>query len=109
MFVAKFTQTNGAPFKTDKNGNLPFIGEVLAGTAKGTLINGTMFSRNGLEPNALYACENTVDPEYPDNVQVQVIAKVSPLEYLELRTKLGAGKVTVKAEEVAQEAELPIA
>lgn len=90
MFVAKFTQTTGAPFTADKNSNMPFIGEVMSGEATGTLINGTMFQRNGLEAGVLYACENTVDPAYPTNVRVEVIGKVSIKEYLELRTLLGA-------------------
>lgn len=103
MFVAKFQQTSGAPFTADKNGNLPYIGTVLAGTAKGTLINGTMFVRDGLQPNKLYACENTVDPAYPDNQQVEIISEVSVLEYPQLRTQLGAAVVTVKAEVAEKE------
>ena len=95
MFVAKFSVTTGSPFTADKNGNFPFIGEVLAGQAKGTLINGTMFQRNGLQPNKLYACENVVDPAYPTNQQVQIISELSVVEYLSLRTVLGAAKVEV--------------
>jgi hypothetical protein len=90
MFVAKFTQTTGLPFKADKNSNMPYIGEIMSGEASGTLINGTMFQRNGLEAGVLYACENTVDPLFPTNVRVEVIGKVSIKEYLELRTLLGA-------------------
>ena len=92
MFVAKFTQTNNAPFVSDKNGNMPFIGTVLAGIATGTIVNGTMFQRDGLIPNKLYACENSIDPEYPDNIQVIVISEVSITEFMSLRTVLGAGK-----------------
>ncbi len=92
MFVAKFSQTQGEPFTSDKNGNMPFIGDILSGTATGSIINGTMFTRNGLEPNKLYACENYVDENYPDNQQVKVIAEVSILEYMKLRTVLGQGK-----------------
>lgn len=97
MFVAKFTQTTGEPFTSDKNGNLPFIGEVLTGSAKGTLINGTMFIRNGMEVNKLYACENFVDPEYPTNQQVRMIAEVSVRDFLGLRTELGAPKNAYQA------------
>jgi len=103
MFLAKFQSTTGAPFVADKNGNFPMIGEVLAGSATGSIINGTMFKRDGLQPNKLYACENSIDPEYPENVQTNVIAEVSILEYQELRTKLGAGKLTASVD-VAQDA-----
>lgn len=107
MFVAKFSATSGEPFVADKNGNFPMIGEVLAGTAKGSLINGTMFQRAGLQPNKLYACENTVDPEYPDNIQTTVISEVSVIEYMQLRTVLGAGKIDINAtEEEAEEENL---
>ena len=108
MFVAKFSKTTGAPFTADKNGNYPYIGEVKAGTAKGTLINGTMFERNGLETDKLYACENTIDPEYPTNQQVDVISVVGIVEYMQLRTHLGAPKVTLGVAETAdvEEAEV---
>jgi len=43
MFVAKFQQVNSAKFNTDKNGNFPYIGEIIAGKATGSIINGTMF------------------------------------------------------------------
>lgn len=104
MFVAKFSATSGAPFVADKNGTFPMIGEVLAGTATGSIINGTMFQRDGLVPNKLYACENVIDPEYPDNVQTKVISEVSVLEYMSLRTTLGAGKVVI-AEDAEEEVE----
>lgn len=93
MFIVKFQVTSGEPFVADKNGNYPYIGEVLSGTAKGTLINGTMFQREGLQVNKLYACENFVDPQFPDNHQVKVISEVSVLEYSTLRTQLGEGKL----------------
>ena len=93
MFVAKFTPTTQAPFVADKNGNFPFIGTVVAGTASAAIMNGTMFKREALEPNTLYLCDNHVDPEYPDNAQTTIIAKVSITEFMELRTSLGAGKL----------------
>jgi hypothetical protein len=97
MFIAKFTQTSGSPFTADKNGNLPFIGTVASGLAKGTLINGTIFQREGLEANQLYLCDNSVDPEYPTNVRVDIISKVSVTEFMALRTQLGAGKTVIGA------------
>lgn len=93
MFVAKFTPTAQAPFVADKNTNFPFIGTVVAGTAQAAIMNGTMFKREALEPNTLYLCDNHVDPEYPDNVQTTVIAKVTISEFMELRTTLGSGKL----------------
>jgi hypothetical protein len=79
----------------------PFIGEVLAGKANGTIINGTMFNRNGLVPNKLYACDNHVDPAYPDNVQVVVISEVSLVEYPQLKAVLGAPVAPSKATSTA--------
>ena len=103
MFVAKFTPTSGAPFIADKNGNYPYIGTVVAGKAKGSIINGTIFKREGLETNKLYLCDNSVDPEYPDNQQTNVIASVTISEFMELRTSLGAPSI-VEAPEVEAEA-----
>ena len=97
MFLAKFSQVTSEKFTADKNGKMPFIGTVLAGTANGTIINGTIFVRDGLQPNKLYACENFVDPEYPSNQQVMVVSEVSVLEYSDLRAKLGAPKVAIEA------------
>ena len=98
MFVAKFSATTGLPFVADKNGNFPMIGEVMAGTAKGAIINGTMFKRAGLEPNKLYACDNSVDDAYPDKQQTSVVSSVSIIEFLELRTVLGAGRLAIGEE-----------
>lgn len=109
MFIAKFSPTTGAPFNADKNGNMPMIGDVQAGTATGTLMNGTMFQREGLQPNKLYACENEIDPEYPTNVRVKVVAEVSVIEYLALKAQLGAPKVTIGATAPATIAEEEIA
>ena len=108
MFLATFQQTSGLPFKADKNGNFPFIGTVKAGTARGTIINGTMFQREGLIANKLYACENHVDPEFPDNVQVEIVTEVSILEYSALRTQLGAPKVSINASEEVETAQAEI-
>jgi hypothetical protein len=102
MFVAKFNQVTSDRFTADKNGNMPFIGEVLAGSSRGALINGTMFHRNGFAPNKLYACENFTDEEYPDSIQTRIIAEVGIIEFMSLRTALGAPKNnygTVAAEE----------
>ena len=105
MFLAKFTQVSSDKFVADKNGQMPFIGTVLAGTARGTIINGTMFVREGLIPNKVYACDNFTDPNYPDNVQVQVVSEVSLLEYNSLRAQLGAPVVKVGVETPTEQAE----
>lgn len=106
MFVAKLTQTTSAPFVADKNGNFPFIGTVVAGKAKGSIINGTIAKREGVVSGKLYACENSVNPEYPDNVQTDIVSAVSILELVELRKELGAPQtVGVEAQaEVGAEA-----
>jgi hypothetical protein len=103
MFIAKFTQTSSDTFKADHNDHMPFIGDIVAGVAKGSIINGTMFKRGNFEENALYLCDNHTDPEYPDNVQTTVITKVGVLEFLQLRKDLGAGKL--KRETVEDEVE----
>ena len=95
MFLAKFQQVVSEKFESDKNDNKPFIGEVLAGTATGSLINGTIFSRDGLEANTLYACDNFTDSEYPDNIQTRILGKVSFSEYNALSKELGAGKLNL--------------
>lgn len=110
MFIAKFNQvqSDSEKFTADKNSAMPFIGEVLAGKATGTLINGTMFIRNGYSPNKLYACENVVeDYENPvtgavePQVRVQIISEISVLEYVSLKPTLGAPKLEIAEKVVA--------
>jgi hypothetical protein len=106
MFIAKFTQTSNTDiFKADHNDHMPFIGDIVAGVAKGSIINGTMFKRGNFEENALYLCDNHTDPEYPDNVQTTVITKVGVLEFLQLRKDLGAGKLKRETVEDGVEAD----
>tara|TARA_R110000822_G_scaffold51650_3_gene134231 strand:+ start:1054 stop:1359 length:306 start_codon:yes stop_codon:yes gene_type:complete len=97
MFLAKFQQVNSDKFESDKNGNMPFIGEVIAGKATGTIYNGTMFAREGLEPNKVYMCDNHIDEAYPKNVQTRIISVVSLLELAELSTQLGKANLNVDA------------
>jgi hypothetical protein len=99
MFLAKFQQVTSDKFTADKNNNMPFIGEVIAGKATGTIYNGTMFAREGLETNKLYLCDNHIDEEYPDNVQTRIISAVSLLEVKELRDQLGVAKLEVSTPE----------
>lgn len=94
VFVARFEQvSNSESFTADKNGNLPFIGTILAGKAKGSLINGTMFERQGLIAGQMYLCENFVDAEYPDQQQVRVLTALTALEFMATRKELGEGKL----------------
>jgi hypothetical protein len=96
MFLAQFQQVTSDKFEADKNTNKPFIGDVISGQATGSLINGTMFVRNGLKPYpAMYACENFVDSEYPDNVQTRVLTEVDALGYIPLQRELGPGKLNL--------------
>ena len=95
MFVAKFQQVavGSGNFKADKNNEMPFIGTVVAGTAQGSIINGTMFHREGLEPNKLYACENSIETyEGKETIQTEVLAEVSVIELIAFRKEFGAGK-----------------
>lgn len=112
MFIAKFSvvdNTNGK-FTPDKHTRLPLIGDVLAGTARATILNGTIAHREGIESNQMYLCEN-VNREYTDpdtgevrpQVDVKIIAKVSVLEYAALRRELGTG-VLVRATTTANAA-----
>tara|TARA_R110000796_G_scaffold181330_1_gene297872 strand:+ start:26354 stop:26662 length:309 start_codon:yes stop_codon:yes gene_type:complete len=98
MFVAKFQQVNSAKFNTDKNGNFPYIGEIIAGKATGSIINGTMFQREGLEPNRAYLCQNiTEEYDGKDQVRTAVISAVSLLELKPLMDQLGNASLDVNA------------
>ena len=98
MFVAKFQQVNSTKFSVDKNNNYPYIGEVLAGKATGTIINGTMFQREGLQPNKAYLCQNVIEEfEGKDQVRTSVISAVSLLELKPLMEQLGKASLDVDA------------
>lgn len=110
MFVAKFNQVqaDSAKFTADKNTAMPFIGEVLAGKATGTLINGTLFVRNGYQANKLYACENVVEIyEGNPQVRVQIISEISVLDYVALKPTLGAPVLAIAQAEAPAVAEQP--
>lgn len=96
MFIAKFQQVTSDKFTADKNENKPFIGEVIAGKATGTIYNGSMFIREGLETNKVYLCDNHIDEQYPENVQTRIISVVSLLEIKALADQLGAPRLTVQ-------------
>ena len=111
MFVAKFSQaSDNGVFSEDKNGNLPFIGSVLAGVAKESIINGTIFQRESYKEGQLYLCENVTqeftDPstgEIRTGLSTQIISEVSVLDFMALRKELGAGKLKRVTQEEYQE------
>ena len=96
-FIAKFTQVLGDQFIADKNENKPYLGKVLAGAATGSIINGTMFQRDGYSAgDTMYACENvTVEVDGKSYVNTEILSKIGLLEYIELRKVLGQGKLTI--------------
>lgn len=102
MFIVKFNQTTGAPFKADKNGNFPLIGTLLAGKSRNSIINGTIAERENVQAGKLYLCQNT-ESEYEGTTQVnlEVISEVSPIELVGMIKQLG-NPVQVKAESVAE-------
>lgn len=108
MFIASFQQAVGAPFVTDKNGQLPFIGQVSAGQFTNSIFNGTMFVRGGYQPGQLYLCDNTPNEEYPEYDNVTIIGVVSTLEFVQLRTQLGAAKRVVKTAVTAEAEEAEV-
>lgn len=117
MFIAKFSQvdnTNGK-FSPDKNGQLPLIGDVLAGTASASLINGTIAHREGIEPNVMYLCDNEyreyTNPdtgEVTKQIDVKVLSRVSVLEFAALRKELGAGQLVRPTEAGGADAKKPL-
>ena len=109
MFICKFNQvdSNSSKFTPNRHGEMPMIGEIMAGTSRGTLMDGTMFKRANLVPGKLYACENTSE-EYEGVTywRVQVISEVNIIEFLQLSKTLGAGKLIttpVEDEEIIAE------
>lgn len=96
MFICKFSQvsSDSTKFKANRHGEMPMIGDILAGTAFGSIMDGTMFQRENLEEGKLYACENILS-EYEGKKQwrVKIICPVTFSEFLAEYKKLGAGKL----------------
>lgn len=117
MFVARFEQvTNSEKFEADKRGNLPFIGTLLAGRAKSSLLNGTVFINQGYKVGQMYLCENYVDPNFPVSEttgetihQVRIITEVSALEFMSLRKELGQGTLVRTESNGATQDSTPVA
>jgi len=108
-FVAIFNTVNNknGKFTEDKNGNVPFIGTIVAGTAHTSLINGTVFKERNLIEGKAYWCteEKVVLTDTKDGIDkevwnINVVGTVTPVEAMEMAKVLGAGKLIVtKAEE----------
>jgi hypothetical protein len=72
MFLAKFTQTTSDKFLPNaKTGEMPFYGDLLAGTARTLIIDAEWFHTQGLKPQTLYLCD-TVTTEYEGKTRNQV-------------------------------------
>lgn len=108
MFVATFQQVNSNKFTADKNGEMPFIGKLVAGPAKATLINGTVFKTQNYIPNRLYLCQNiTTTLEDGRTVQnVDIIAEISATELPALSSQLGAPRLNLVTVETEVETEV---
>ncbi len=110
MFIATFQQVNSDKFTADKNGEMPFIGKLVAGPAKATLINGTVFKTQNYIPNRLYACQNvTVTLEDGRTVQnVDIIAEVSVVDLPALMVTCGAPRLNLVTAETEVEPEVQV-
>lgn len=110
MFVATFTTVNNVNghFDTDKNGNLPMIGTVRAGKARGTIINGSVFETQGYKANKAYLCQNTPFTAGDGTVyqNTEIIQELSLVDMISASKELGAPQLVeaVKAEAVGVEA-----
>lgn len=101
MFIASFTEANSIDkitgkeiFPRDKNQNHSFIGQVSAGTAYGTLINGTLWKRGGYKANQLYLCKNVTETyEGKPQINTEIISEVSPLDLINALATLGEGRL----------------
>ena len=94
MFIATFqtVDNKNKQFTANKHGTLPVIGNVHAGTATGSIIDGTVFQKGGYRENQAYLCKNTQE-EYQGKMQTrtEIISEVSALELIQAKATLGAG------------------
>lgn len=91
FFAASFSPVSATSeaFSPDKNGNMPFIGTLIAGPASATLINGTIFKRENYKVGQLYLCTNVESADNPGYDNVQIVAELSALELIKAKSELG--------------------
>lgn len=108
MFIAKFNQVNGSStkIKSNKHGQMPYIGTLVAGKSTGTIVDAAIFE-NGLNAaNQLYLCENTYEVfEGKKQSRVVIIAPVTPLEFFQMAKDLGSPVLSTLKNEVTEERE----
>lgn len=92
MFLASFSQvsSNSERFTADKNGNLPYIGNVVAGKSTSFIINGSVFEQQELKPRGMYLCQN-VPQEYEGETYqtVSIVSEVSAIDIIPMSKQLG--------------------
>jgi len=104
-FLATFKQaTDETTFSADRHSVLPFIGKVIAGTSKGSIINGTIFEREQLIPGVAYLCHNEDTVFNGKNyINCRVITQVSASELPALMSQLGKATFIKKSDDSATE------
>jgi len=109
-FIATFEPVNNknGKFTEDSEGNVPLIGNVLAGTALGTLIDHKQFYKNGRSTDHAYMCKNEAWVADNGNTYqaVRIIKPVSDELVLKAESLLSPAKVVLQeqTETVAAEA-----
>ena len=103
LFIATFAQVDSDKFTADRHEVMPYIGTVRAGTAKGSLVNGTIFEMNDYKEGQTYLCQNGtwVDNEGQSWVTTEIITEVSTIEFIQASKELGkpVNLATAKKEE----------
>lgn len=110
MFIATFVQPQpqSGKFTADKNGNLPYIGQVQAGKYRSSIVNGTMFQRDNRKVGTMYLCKNvpaSIDGEPLTDSNgnqlwnTEIISEVTVLDLINSASALGpAFRITEQVE-----------
>lgn len=104
MFIAKFNQVSGVStkFTPDADGQMPYIGTVLAGTSTGSLLLASLFDSNKMLPNVPYVCKNViVEAEGRDGVRrtysnlviVGLMKDLTNKDIFDMELQLGPGRL----------------